>query len=214
MSETVTEMTNGTTTVVSAAPKTAGTVGANSSSGSKGARAATEMGNSEAEDPNPGTDTENGHNELLSIGAAATLLGVSERSLRYYQQLGLITPCGRTPGGMRRYSEADLARVARIRELQTLLGLNLDEISVVLRSDDRISEIREVYHDERTGAEQRTELARECLVLQEQLRATVEQKRAALDRFLADVDARIERIRAVLGPDSPRPHQSGSDPPN
>jgi MerR family transcriptional regulator, repressor of the yfmOP operon len=145
------------------------------------------------------TEATNGANELVSIGAAATLLGISERSLRYYQQLGLITPCGRTPGGMRRYSEADLARVARIRELQTLLGLNLDEISVVLRNDDRMAEIREVYHDEHTGIEDRVELAKECLVLQEQLRATVEQKRSALDKFLADVDARIERIQAVLG---------------
>jgi len=145
------------------------------------------------------TEATNGANELVCIGAAATLLGISERSLRYYQQLGLITPCGRTPGGMRRYSEADLARVARIRELQTLLGLNLDEISVVLRNDDRMAEIREVYHDEHTGVEERVELAKECLVLQEQLRATVEQKRSALDKFLADVDARIERIQAVLG---------------
>jgi MerR family transcriptional regulator, repressor of the yfmOP operon len=145
------------------------------------------------------TEATSGANELVSIGAAASLLGISERSLRYYQQLGLITPCGRTPGGMRRYSEADLARVARIRELQTLLGLNLDEISVVLRNDDRMAEIREVYHDEHTGVEERVELAKECLVLQEQLRATVEQKRSALDKFLADVDARIERIQAVLG---------------
>jgi DNA-binding transcriptional MerR regulator len=137
-------------------------------------------------------------NDLLGIGAAATLLGVSERALRYYQQLGLINPCGRTPGGMRRYSEEDLARVARIRELQTLLGLNLDEIAVVLRNDDRMAEIREVYHDERTGAEERAELLRECLGLQEHIRLTVEGKRAALDKFLADVDKRIERIRSLL----------------
>jgi DNA-binding transcriptional MerR regulator len=137
-------------------------------------------------------------NDLLSIGVAAGLLGVSERVLRYYQQLGLITPCGRTPGGMRRYSEEDLARVARIRELQSLLGLNLDEIALVLRNDDRIAQIREAYHDERTGAEERLGLARECLALQEQLRVTVESKRAALDKFLADLDARIARNRDVL----------------
>ena len=70
---------------------------------------------------------------------------------------------------------------------------------MVLRNDDRMAEIREVYHDEHTGVEERVELAKECLVLQEQLRATVEQKRSALDKFLADVDARIERIQAVLG---------------
>ena len=61
---------------------------------------------------------------LLGIGAAAERAGVSERALRYYQQLGLLVPAC-TPGGLRRYSEDDLARVARIRELQALLGLDL-----------------------------------------------------------------------------------------
>jgi MerR family transcriptional regulator, repressor of the yfmOP operon len=138
--------------------------------------------------------------ELISIGAAAAISGVSERALRYYQELGLITPCARTPGGMRRYSEADLARVARIRELQTLLGLNLDEIAVVLHNDDRLAEIKAVYHDEHTDAEERAKLAGECLVLLEQLHTTVQGKRAALDSFLADLDARIARVRAVLPP--------------
>ncbi len=134
---------------------------------------------------------------LCGIGAAAQRAGVSERALRYYQQLGLIEPSGLTPGGMRRYSDDDLARVARIRELQSVLGLNLEEIAVVLRNDDRMSEIREVYHDTRTGEAERVELARECLKLQEDIRATVESKREALEAFLADVDARISRIREV-----------------
>ncbi len=136
--------------------------------------------------------------ELVSIGAAAALSGVSERALRYYEELRLIIPCGRTPGGMRRYSEADLARVARIRELQTLLGLNLDEIAVVLRNDDRLAEIKAVYHDEHTGATERARLASECLVLLEQLRQTVEAKREALDTFLADLDSRLARVRSAL----------------
>ena len=121
---------------------------------------------------------------LLGIGAAAERAGVSERALRYYQQLGLLVPAC-TPGGLRRYSEEDLARVARIRELQTLLGLNLDEIAVVLRNEDRIAQIRLSYHDERTSAE-------------ESLRATVEAKRAALEGLLADLDARIQRGRDLL----------------
>jgi DNA-binding transcriptional MerR regulator len=135
--------------------------------------------------------------ELVGIGAAATRLGVSERALRYYQQLGLIDPCT-TPGGLRRYCADDLARVARIRELQTLLGLNLDEIAIVLRSEDRIAEIRRMFHDERTSDDERRRLTRECLVLQEDLRATVEAKRAALESFLADLDARIGRVRELL----------------
>jgi DNA-binding transcriptional MerR regulator len=135
--------------------------------------------------------------ELVSIGAAATTLGVSERALRYYQQLGLIS-CDRTPGGMRRYSETDLARVARIRELQSLIGLDLDEIAAVLANDDRLAEIRQAYHDEGTGAAERAELARECLALLEHLRVLVQAKQEDLSKFLADLDKRIARVRDVL----------------
>jgi MerR family transcriptional regulator, repressor of the yfmOP operon len=135
---------------------------------------------------------------LLGIGAAAAQAGVSERALRYYQQLGLIVPASTTPAGTRRYSRDDLARVARIRELQSLLGLNLDEIAIVLRTEDRMAQIRLTYHDERTSDEERQRLTRECLVLQEDLRATVEAKRAALESFLSDLDARIGRARGLL----------------
>jgi MerR family transcriptional regulator, repressor of the yfmOP operon len=135
---------------------------------------------------------------LLGIGAAAARAGVSERALRYYQQLGLIVPARTTPAGTRRYGRDDLARVARIRELQTLLGLNLDEIAVVLRNEDRMAQIRLSYHDERTSQEERQRLIRECLVLQEDLRVTVEAKRVALEGFLSDLDARIGRAKDLL----------------
>jgi DNA-binding transcriptional MerR regulator len=134
---------------------------------------------------------------LLGIGAAAARAGVSERALRYYQQLGLLVPTC-TPGGLRRYSERDLARVARIRELQDLLGLNLDEIAAVLRHEDRVAQLRLAYRDERTSAAERRQLISECLALEESLRATVEAKRAALTAFLADLDSRIERGRGLL----------------
>ena len=144
----------------------------------------------------PGGPEETG--PLLGIGAAARRLGVSERALRYYQQLGLIVPARTTPGGLRRYSENDLARVGRIRELQALLGLNLDEVALVLRNEDRIAQICLAYRDERTSEDKRRELTRECLALQLNLRATVEAKRAALDTFLTDLDTRIGRARDLL----------------
>src|ERR1022692_5109666 len=146
-----------------------------------------------------------GRKHLLGIGAAAIHAGVSERALRYYQELGLLVPACTTPGGLRRYSDEDLDRVARIRELQTLLGLNLDEIALVLRNEDRMAQIRRTYHDERTSDDERRRLIRECLALQESLRDTVEAKRAALESFLADLDARIRRARDLLaGRDNPQ----------
>jgi len=138
------------------------------------------------------------HGELLGIGAAAAQAGVSERALRYYQQLGLLEPACTTPGGLRRYSADDLARVARIRELQTLLGLNLDEIAIVLRNEDRLAQIRKEYKDERTSDDERVRLSRECLALLESLRETVEAKRSALESFLADLDGRIGRCKDFL----------------
>ncbi len=144
------------------------------------------------------TSTETATAELLGIGAAAAQAGVSERALRYYQQIGLLVPACTTPGGLRRYSADDLARVARIRELQTLLGLNLDEIAVVLRNEDRIAQIRLSYHDERTSADQRRQLTRECLALAADLRATVQAKQDALDEFLTDLDTRISKAHALL----------------
>ncbi len=144
------------------------------------------------------TGPETASGDLLGIGAAAAQAGVSERALRYYQQIGLLVPACTTPGGLRRYSADDLARVARIRELQTLLGLNLDEIAVVLRNEDRIAQIRLSYHDEQTSEDQRRQLTRECLVLAEDLRATVQAKREALDGFLTDLDTRIRKARALL----------------
>ncbi len=154
------------------------------------------LGTDTAEAAADGQQAEQG--ELLGIGVAAARSGCSERALRYYQQLGLIVPAAVTPGGMRRYSDDDLARVARIRELQTLLGLNLDEIAIVLRNEDRMAEIRLAYHDERTTDDERLGLLRECLTLQEGLRTTVEAKRIELESFLADLDARIKRAKDLL----------------
>jgi MerR family transcriptional regulator, repressor of the yfmOP operon len=146
-----------------------------------------------------------GAGHLFGIGAAAARAGVTERALRYYQQLGLLTPTQCTPGGMRRYSDEDLARVARIRQLQTLLGLNLDEVATVLRGEDRLTEIRRACQDGDTSDAERLGMARESLQLLQDLRATVEGKRQAIDGFLTDLDARIARSAGWLARMSAEP---------
>jgi MerR family transcriptional regulator, repressor of the yfmOP operon len=153
--------------------------------------------------PDPSADAVEEREQLLGIGAAALRAGVSERALRYYQELGLLTPSGCTPGGMRRYSDADLARVARIRELQVLLGLNLEEIAAVLRNEDRSAELKALFLDEKTSGEERRAIATESLSMVLELRATVEAKQMALTAFLEDLDGRLARIRAVLDDQEP-----------
>ena len=135
---------------------------------------------------------------LLGIGRAAQACGVSERALRYYQQIGLLTPSGRTPGGLRRYSEEDLDRVRRIRELQSLLGFNLDEIRAVLDNDDRLAKVRAEYRSTRTGTARRRELLQEVLAIHQTTAATVDAKLAGLERFRAEVDASLRRVGDLL----------------
>ena len=103
--------------------------------------------------------------------------------------------------------------MARIRELQALLGLNLDEIAIVLRNEDRIAEIRPAITTSGPATMERRGLIRECLALQEDLRATVEAKRGALDDFLTDLDARIRRAGIPWpGGITPRTSGPGQDP--
>ncbi len=70
----------------------------------------------------------------LQIGEVAKKAGVSVRTVRYYEELGLLQPSGLTSGGMRLYRDAEVTRLRFIRRLRTL-RLSLDEIKVALGLD-------------------------------------------------------------------------------
>ncbi|MEO6708540.1 MAG: MerR family transcriptional regulator [Planctomycetota bacterium] len=65
--------------------------------------------------------------ELLKIGDFAKLAGTNLRTLRYYEELGLLIPASRSQGGFRYYRRTDLNRLGMIHDLQSL-GLALDRI--------------------------------------------------------------------------------------
>ncbi len=71
------------------------------------------------------------------ISVAAELVGMHPQTLRMYEAKGLVRP-GRTPGGTRLYSEADLERLRLIQRLTTELGLNLAGVEHVLRLQDEL----------------------------------------------------------------------------
>src|ERR1700723_3158923 len=70
------------------------------------------------------------------IGEVAKLTGVTTRTLRYWEELGLLQPASRTDGGERLYGAGDVRRVTRIRDWQELLGFSLDEVKTVLSTGD------------------------------------------------------------------------------
>ena len=134
---------------------------------------------------------------MLGISRAAAECGVSERALRYYQEIGLLKPTGQTPGGMRRYAPADLARVRRIRDLQSLLGFDLDEIRIILESDDRLEAIREQYRAA-SGSARKRELLRQALGVRDELVRTIDAKLTALREFRAEVETSRARVSQML----------------
>ena len=71
------------------------------------------------------------------ISVAAELVGVHPQTLRQYEDKGLVRP-GRTPGGTRLYSEADVERLRIIQRLTTEVGLNLAGVELVLRLEEEL----------------------------------------------------------------------------
>jgi MerR family transcriptional regulator, heat shock protein HspR len=80
------------------------------------------------------------HQAVYVISVAAELAGVHPQTLRIYERKGLLEP-GRTSGGSRRYSEADIALLRRIQEL-TNEGLNLAGVKRVLALEAELERIR------------------------------------------------------------------------
>ena len=80
------------------------------------------------------------HHALYAISVAAELSGTAIQNLRVYERRGLVTP-ERTEGGTRRYSEEDVERLVRIRELLDA-GLNLAGIDKVLELEAEVARLR------------------------------------------------------------------------
>ncbi len=130
------------------------------------------------------------------IGEVADRLGVSTRTLRYYQEIGLLDPAGSSEGGNRRYSEADIARLERILELRNVMGFDLERIGEILAAEDRLAEMRAEANRGVTRARKREILA-EATTINAGLRRQVADKVAVLAQFDADLQARHERLCAI-----------------
>lgn len=103
---------------------------------------------------------------MMHIGELAEKTQLSLRTIRHYDEIGLLVPSGRSEGGYRLYTEDDLARLLLIRRMKPL-GYSLDQMGDLLRAIDGAAEqgsagasARHALADFRIDAEQRrTKLA-------------------------------------------------------
>ncbi len=137
---------------------------------------------------------------LVRIGVVAVQIGISERTLRYYEEFGLVVPSAYSRGGARLYDDKAINRVARIRTLQSLMGFNLEEIKDILAAEDHLDEIRTEY---RSASGPKDELLEDAMNTLKNLRAKVMEKQDRLQMFQDDLQMRLAKIQSLILGKSP-----------
>jgi MerR family transcriptional regulator, repressor of the yfmOP operon len=138
----------------------------------------------------------------LRIGEVAELTGTTPRTIRYYEEIGLLgASAERIQGKHRCYTQADVDRVSEILRLRDLLGLSLEQLSQLLEAESARAELRAEYQRTELPQERRRilELAREHIGTQielvrgrrqelEQLETELVEKRGSVQLRLAELD--------------------------
>jgi DNA-binding transcriptional MerR regulator len=133
----------------------------------------------------------------LRIGEAAKMTGLTTRTLRYWEEIGLIRPSSHRESGERMYSQTDMARVSRIRDLQELLGFSLAEVRVVLDTEDVdvLDRVRSEIHSADLDPDHRRELLDEAIEANDKLLARLDDTLARIGAFRDERAAKAVRLR-------------------
>ncbi len=126
----------------------------------------------------------------LQIGEVAQRTGVTQRTLRFYEEKGLLRPPSRMDGGFRLYSEEDVKRVEHIRRLQDLLGISLAEIKEMVDADEVLRELRSQYRPESAIGEKRKQLEKATAVTEAQF-VIVKQKTEQMREMETQLEERL-----------------------
>jgi MerR family transcriptional regulator, repressor of the yfmOP operon len=120
---------------------------------------------------------------LLRIQEAAAETGLTPRSIRYYEELGLLSPAARSDGAYRLYDEDDLERLRFIRGLRDDAGFSLAEIGQLLGDEQARARNRALFAAAQSNAERRP-------IVQDALER--------VDRQVATLELKIERLQAMI----------------
>ncbi len=130
----------------------------------------------------------------LRIGEVAELTATTPRTIRYYEEIGLLpSAADRVQGQHRCYTQADVERVREIVRLRDLLGLSLEQLSKLLEAEAARAELRREYHETDDPAAQERILKRSRGHIGVQLEL-VRDRRRELEQLEKEL---VERRRAV-----------------
>jgi DNA-binding transcriptional MerR regulator len=137
----------------------------------------------------------------LRIGEVAELAGTTPRTIRYYEEIGLLPgSADRAQGKHRCYSACDVEQMRQILRLKDLLGLSLEQLSELVAAENARAELRREWDEAAEPATQRRILDQSLAYLDTQLEL-VRSRRRELEQFERELDERrasVRRRRAKL----------------
>lgn len=132
----------------------------------------------------------------LRIEQVAARTGLTKRTLRYYEEIGLLPPPTRTEGGYRLYSATDISHLELIKRLRDLLGFSLAEIRELADAEEERQALRAANAQDANPAARLARLERATELTQRQM-GIVEEKLTGLEEMRSELQARLERYAHI-----------------
>jgi len=134
----------------------------------------------------------------MQIGEVAQRVGLSLRTVRHYEEVGLVIPVGRSQGNFRLYDHDAIARLLVIKQMKPL-DFSLEEMRDLLTLRARLGD-RQLSADERTALQERLEIyslaaRRRCIALREQLEVAEAFSRTLAEDIPLSPDASTEQAQ-------------------
>ncbi|MFL5884758.1 MAG: MerR family transcriptional regulator [Thermoleophilaceae bacterium] len=134
----------------------------------------------------------------LRIGDIAKAVGTTPRTIRYYEEIGLLPGAqARVSGQHRVYTQADVERLKDVLHLKSLLGVSLDELKELVEAEDARAMIRREYRKS-DDPDRKSELLEEALGHIERQLELVRGRRAELDSLESELAGKRRRVRHLL----------------
>ena len=160
---------------------------------------------------------ENEAEALYRIEQVADLTGLTKRTLRYYEERGLLDPPTRTDGNYRLYTSADVEHIKRVKRIRELIGASLAEIKEMVEGEEARQSFRDAWAQTTDPTARLTLLVRGEAVVERQLkvvRARMSELRELEDALAFKQNRYIERreqlSKQLTRPASPNGSEASS----
>jgi DNA-binding transcriptional MerR regulator len=135
----------------------------------------------------------------LRIGDVARLAATTPRTIRYYEEIGLLPVAGgREPGAHRTYAESDVERLTELLRLKDLLGVSLEELKELVEAEDARAELRREWHGGVEDPVRRRQILEQSQTYIARQLELVRRRRDEIAALESELVSRRKRVRTLL----------------